>query len=547
MPTVESSGHFFVIDGDLNFIKCDAVLIPSDVVLSLDFGKWGGRLSGGAHKRVQLPTSRNWKVLADPAPPATSAVVWFGNVGDISTEVGPYVDVAEAFIREASTALGPRATRPRLALNVLGTGFGGMHASKGTVIQALVEQLIDLTNSLPVDVVLVTWGVKQYSAAQRARKRASHRLRALDAEVNSPEPARLDATVTVLAERARRQQLVLFAGAGVSTGAGLPLWQELLDELAKAAPTEKQGALDPVRLRNLDVRDQAQVLAQRYGKTDYKSWLLDRFKSEYYALAHGLLASLDPHEVVTTNYDSLMEKAFGQARRQAVLPKEAVGPAGRWILKLHGTLEEVDSVVLTREEYLGLPERSQALFGIVQAMLITKHMLFVGYSLSDDSFHRIIHQVRRARGEQGDNDKIGTVLTLFEDPLLQELWGNDLNIVGIAKRPAPGTSEEEEDALILKASRSLDIVLDRIALEAADVTAFLLDESYADMLDNEEQLLKKELLDLVGVLEAGGPIGQQIRDMLASMLSTDPKDSDPYSALGRRVAEEGRRHKDRGG
>lgn len=31
-----------------------------------------------------------------------------------------------------------------------------------------------------------------------------------------------------------------------------------------------------------------------------------------------------------------------------------------------------------------------ALSGIVQSLLITRHMLFVGFSLKDDNFHRII-------------------------------------------------------------------------------------------------------------------------------------------------------------
>jgi NAD-dependent SIR2 family protein deacetylase len=460
-------------------------------------------------------------------------VVWFGNVGGISSEVEPYADVAEAFVRQARSSLKGLSKIPRLAVNVLGTGDGGMHRSKGTMIQELVKRLTALTDELPVDVVLVTWGVKQYAAAQRARKRLAHRALSLEGEIDAPNPAALSRTISELAERVRRQQLVLFAGAGVSTGAGLPLWQELLDGLARTAPEHPDGPLDLERLHKLDVRDQAQVLARRYGQKDYKAWILERFQSDHYALAHGLLASLDPHEVVTTNYDNLMEKAFGHARRQAVLPREAVGPDGRWILKLHGSLDELDSVVLTREEYLGLPERSQALFGIVQAMLITKHMLFVGYSLSDDSFHRIIHQVRRARGQQAGGQKIGTVLTLFDDPLLRELWGDDLDVVGVARRPTVTLGDAEEEALVREASRSLDIVLDRVALEAADVTAFLLDQSYEDMLDTSEMALRQELLELVDQLEHGGPIGLQIEAMLSTMLRDDPKDADPHFALRR--------------
>ena len=36
-----------------------------------------------------------------------------------------------------------------------------------------------------------------------------------------------------------------------------------------------------------------------------------------------------------------------------------------------------------------------ALGGILQALLLTKHMLFVGFSLTDENFHRLFDNVRR--------------------------------------------------------------------------------------------------------------------------------------------------------
>ena len=36
-----------------------------------------------------------------------------------------------------------------------------------------------------------------------------------------------------------------------------------------------------------------------------------------------------------------------------------------------------------------------ALGGILQALLLTKHMAFIGFSVSDDNFHRLFDSVRR--------------------------------------------------------------------------------------------------------------------------------------------------------
>ncbi len=47
-------------------------------------------------------------------------------------------------------------------------------------------------------------------------------------------------------------------------------------------------------------------------------------------------------------------------------------------------------------------------------MLLTRHMLFVGYSLGDENFHRLAHDVRTVIGERRERrngDSLGTALT----------------------------------------------------------------------------------------------------------------------------------------
>jgi hypothetical protein len=43
-------------------------------------------------------------------------------------------------------------------------------------------------------------------------------------------------------------------------------------------------------------------------------------------------------------------------------------------------------------------ERRQALAGIVQACMITQHMLFIGFSLNDTNFVNIASTVKKVRG-----------------------------------------------------------------------------------------------------------------------------------------------------
>jgi hypothetical protein len=509
-------GHLFIIDGDLNRIRCDAVLVPSSPALKFTRKKWRVRVPDRDATQERTRKARtddpDWKVVRDEEQGGT--VVWIGNVGRGFRDPDPYVEVAEKFVRQASVELRAKSAVPRLALNLLGSGQYGMKGNKGDLVVALVKKLLLLAKELHVDIVLVTRGLPMYAACQIARRRLAPPP-PLAELVQSPDPDRLEKAVASIAQSARARQLVLFVGAGVSMGAGLPGWQGLLDRLASKANI---GEGELPRLRLLDVRDQAQVISRELGPDSFRSELKKEVSVASHALAHGLLASLDPHEVVTTNYDTLMEEAFGVGRTPAVLPYSPVGPSGRWVLKLHGTIEEEASMVLTRADYLGLPERSQALFGVVQAMLMTRNMLFVGYSLSDDSFHRVVHEVRRARAQESGsrpNEKLGTALTLFDDPILEKLWGEDLDVIPVG----PAQRNKDDNKELAAASRQLDIVLDRIAMEAADVSAFLLDDTYESLLkaDPHEMELKTKVKELIGLLEIGKPIDQQIDRLLAPL------------------------------
>jgi SIR2-like domain len=63
-----------------------------------------------------------------------------------------------------------------------------------------------------------------------------------------------------------------------------------------------------------------------------------------------------------------------------------------------------------------------ALYGIVQALLVTKHLLFVGYSLSDEDFHELADEIRTAlEPTAAERTQLGTVLTI-EESAWGRLW-----------------------------------------------------------------------------------------------------------------------------
>ena len=520
-------GHVHVVAGDITKIGCDAWLLPTDGAFTIS-GAFAEEIGLESGQRLANHVWDGSRVIRLEQSPAGRPQVWLANVGrnpgDPRNEGSWYADVIKPFARSATKGLKPTGVPPLLAIPVLGTGDGGMAADKGTIYRELLPEMLCVAESQEVDLVLVCWGRRSFSAAQRVRRDvvAGRPLKELwdmgpKAEVLVTEAQRLG-------ELARDRQMVLFLGAGASAGAGLPTWQRLLDDIADEAKLSQDNL---EALRRLDMRDQAAILEQRLTGSTLHEVLRDRLKATEYGLTQGLLASLPSKEAITTNYDTLFESACDaiEGDRPAVLPYESARPQGRWLLKLHGCIARDESIVLTRSDYLDIPSRHGALFGLVQAMLMTRHMFFVGYSLSDEDFHQLIHEVRLARGENTTPEvpssqvdrRLGTTLSLFDDPLFEDLWREDVRVVPIAERPVG----EPTEADVAQAARWAQIFLDLAALESADLDAYLLDGTYEELLDDDERKLAKALREIDTEALAGAHAGERVRQLLASFGAVD--------------------------
>ena len=390
--------------------------------------------------------------------------------------------------------------KPRLALNVVGSGEGGGADVKGDLVRGLVGDLQRLTIDLDVDIILVTYGEKPYAAAQRVRREVLSDKEIEDTwQFDAVTDPGLITAARSLAEQAIESQLVLFVGAGVSAGAGVPTWDGLMRDVAGDAHIDGKAV---ERLMEKDLRDWATILERRLkpngGLGTAVARRLNRF--ELYALAHGLLASLPSKEAITTNFDTLFEAASKIDKRTlAVLPESPRATDGRWLLKLHGTVTKPEKMVLTRSDFLDMPRLYGALMGLVQGLLMMRQLMFVGYSLRDEDFHELIHEVRIARGDDAAETTLGTVLTLWSDDLERELWADDLKIIPMmADRPPDGSTEERE-AADRGAARQLEMFLDLVGYLSTTSAAFFLDETYDQLTgeEKEERELRDALRDLI--------------------------------------------------
>jgi hypothetical protein len=531
-------GHVYIVHGDLTKIAAHAWLMPCDRWPGIErywvpedapaalrdrfapvqfdvngavprpsrhtrFHYPGPLPDGWGSDGVRVARIDDWQVDAGPRP-------YLCNVGGsrrVAAEwfiegVRQFLEISAADCT-ASLHRYPQRSRPLLALPLVGTGKGGAQDEKGGMIRALLRFLYEaLEGAGPeVDVALVVKDARMYAAVQAHRKQllteGGVAAQTMWGELDDAQMA----NAARLAQHARQGRLALFLGAGVSQGAGLPGWDELLERLASRAQLSPEEA---AAFESLEPYDAARILEHRLGGPDaLRMAISDELVQPWYALGHALLAGLGIREVVTLNYDDLFESALRAIDADpAVLPYQPASSSESWVLKMHGCVRHRDEIVLTRRDYLRYSERRAALAGLVQGLLITRHMLFVGFSLSDDNFHRIADDVRKAMGLErpadgerivtaefrGDfTDQFGTALLLGRNQLLEDLWLHDLDLVPM---------DHISDHGFLCAARRLDIFLDHVGACAVSSGSYLLDDTYAELLSSDELKLRSALLRL---------------------------------------------------
>lgn len=204
----------------------------------------------------------------------------------------------------------------------------------------------------------------------------------------------------LLAERLRRGDCVLFAGAGVSAEA-LPKWSELVERLSNDLPGFRAKGLTP-----RDFLDVAQWYVEEHGRERLLRELVSIYGSpaiEPTQLARAL-ALLPARVIFTTNYDLILETALreNQSPPDVVVSDRYIAlideRAGTTLVKMHGSVTHPESILLTREDYATYGETHRATITYLQSLLATRTFLFVGFSFSDPNFRLIYEAIQRALG-----------------------------------------------------------------------------------------------------------------------------------------------------
>lgn len=524
-------GHLFILRGDLTQLACDAVLVPTTVDLSVR--AWSALVDAPV---TPPPTWPDEPLRVDPAPLKGTGRprVWLAATAGLHPpDAGPdavadtlaiLLDRVERFVRQAAQEVTPGTvsgrSRPLLGLPVVGTGAHGLATRPGAVVAALLQRLDELVRELPVDVAVVALSATNEALCRHWRGRLwaqghDHdntgyldevlcrwrRGRVRDGEV-VVEPA--EAQLRALHERAAQGRLVPFFGSGVSRAAGQPSWAALLDELSPpgaAALFDDLSEQDELQMADPFARAQVIANLDPAGGAALRQRLDERLAVERLSLLHVELANLGATDAITTNYDRGYERACAATGVEvSIVPRPG---RTRRLVKLHGSLggEGGGEPLLTRSQLLDFSTERGALAGVLQMLLLTNHLLFVGYSMSDPSLHAAVHAVRRALEQEPDVEDapvMATSLQVAPSPALAALWDRTVDVLW----PDPERYPTEADRV-----RQKEILLDLLADAASQATVPLLAldrEAVERDLTAEERELRDALQALADAHERHG-------------------------------------------
>lgn len=222
-------------------------------------------------------------------------------------------------------------------------------------------------------------------------------------------------------------QPILFVGAGFSRRyGGAPNWEELLTELASTCP-EVQHDYAYYRQSKLSLPQIGSVFAKAYKEWAWnagkKSFPSEFFKPDApedifikFAISQKLellgpnaegsfgaadldaeitaLKNINPHAVITTNYDKLLEPIFPEYAPiigQQVI-RHAYMSIGE-VFKIHGCISEPTSLTLTQEDYEKFANDKKYLSAKLFTYFVEHPLLFIGYSAADENIRSILQEI----------------------------------------------------------------------------------------------------------------------------------------------------------
>lgn len=205
-----------------------------------------------------------------------------------------------------------------------------------------------------------------------------------------------------LFELIRKEEVVLFVGAGFSIKAGYPSANELCQIIYNELTNSEKANIS----QNLSLIDLTDEFIQLRGNS--RNSLISILKSIFGLIPidlsdHNLIKSI-PHfkNIITTNYDSSFENVYPDNHNIILKDSDCtyIDRLKTNIFKIHGDLSAPDSIVITKSDYRHTYDKGNntVFWTKIKDLLASNSVLFIGYSLEDDNILSILESITDALG-----------------------------------------------------------------------------------------------------------------------------------------------------
>ena len=204
-----------------------------------------------------------------------------------------------------------------------------------------------------------------------------------------------------------RRQSVLVLGSGISSQARNSLnqspktWANFLTAALLQTGGNRPFVLAVRELMdNRDYLTACELIKGKMGDAVFGDFVRDEFLSPRFSAApiHDVIAELDSRLVITPNFDKIYETKLNYVRQASVVVKsytegdiaESIRAEGRFVLKIHGSVDNPSDMIFTRTEYARARQAYRGFYAILDALAITKTFVFLGCGLSDPDIRLIL-------------------------------------------------------------------------------------------------------------------------------------------------------------